>query len=82
MCSISPFCASLLMTSSPFIPDADEPTASDDENEPYSVYYEYLLSKTNAELPQVISNSYGDDEQVSFLEAQLYLSFCSLLTIY
>ena len=26
-------------------------------------YYEYLLNQTNEELPQVISNSYGDDEQ-------------------
>jgi hypothetical protein len=49
---------------SPFIPDADEPTESDDENEPYLIYYEYLLSKKNSELPQVISQSYGDDEQV------------------
>lgn len=49
---------------SPFIPDADEPTASDDSNEPYLIYYEYLLSKENSEIPQVISNSYGDDEQV------------------
>ncbi|KAJ5377270.1 uncharacterized protein N7496_004679 [Penicillium cataractarum] len=47
----------------PFNPDADEPTASDDENEPYLIYYEYLLSKANSEIPQVISNSYGDDEQ-------------------
>ncbi|KAJ6155508.1 hypothetical protein N7470_006074 [Penicillium chermesinum] len=47
----------------PFIPDADEPTQADDENEPYLPYYSYLLSKTNAEIPQVISNSYGDDEQ-------------------
>lgn len=53
---------------SPFIPDADEPTAADDENEPYLIYYEYLLSKTNSELPQVISNSYGDDEQVISLK--------------
>jgi len=49
---------------SPFIPDADEPTEADDSNEPYVIYYEYLLSKANADLPQVISNSYGDDEQV------------------
>jgi tripeptidyl-peptidase-1 len=49
----------------PFIPDADEPTASDDENEPYLIYYEYLLSKDISEIPQVISNSYGDDEQAS-----------------
>ncbi|PWY77405.1 subtilisin-like protein [Aspergillus heteromorphus CBS 117.55] len=45
--------------SPPFIPDVETPT---DENEPYLQYYEYLLAKTNAELPQVISNSYGDDE--------------------
>lgn len=49
---------------SPFIPDADEPTAASDSNEPYLVYYEYLLSKDISEIPQVISNSYGDDEQV------------------
>ncbi|KAF3390198.1 Tripeptidyl-peptidase sed4 [Penicillium rolfsii] len=47
----------------PFIPDADEPTAASDSNEPYLIYYEYLLSKENSEIPQVISNSYGDDEQ-------------------
>lgn len=49
---------------SPFIPDPDEPTTADDSNEPYLPYYEYLLSKPNSALPQVISNSYGDDEQV------------------
>ncbi|KAE8355424.1 peptidase S8/S53 domain-containing protein [Aspergillus coremiiformis] len=47
----------------PFTPNADEPTAADNQNEPYLEYYEYLLSKPNAALPQVISNSYGDDEQ-------------------
>ncbi|KAI9927087.1 hypothetical protein ASPWEDRAFT_46570 [Aspergillus wentii DTO 134E9] len=47
--------------SPPFIPNADEP--SDNQNEPYLQYYEYLLSKENAALPQVITNSYGDDEQ-------------------
>jgi tripeptidyl-peptidase-1 len=41
----------------------DEPTAADNENEPYLPYYQYLLSKPNSALPQVISNSYGDDEQ-------------------
>ncbi|OJJ73716.1 hypothetical protein ASPBRDRAFT_28912 [Aspergillus brasiliensis CBS 101740] len=45
--------------SPPFIPDVETTT---DENEPYLNYYEYLLNKTNAELPLVISNSYGDDE--------------------
>lgn len=47
----------------PFVPNLDEPTAADNQNEPYLPYYQYLLNKTNAELPQVISNSYGDDEQ-------------------
>ncbi|RHZ70752.1 vesicle formation at the endoplasmic reticulum [Aspergillus turcosus] len=49
--------------SPPFVPNLDEPTAADNQNEPYLPYYEYLLSKPNSELPHVISNSYGDDEQ-------------------
>lgn len=49
--------------SPPFIPNVDEPTAADNENEPYLPYYQYLLSQPNSALPQVISNSYGDDEQ-------------------
>ncbi|TVY28234.1 Tripeptidyl-peptidase sed4 [Lachnellula hyalina] len=49
--------------SPPFIPNLDEPTAADNENEPYIPYYQYLLKQKNSELPQVISNSYGDDEQ-------------------
>ncbi|KAJ5947643.1 hypothetical protein N7466_000658 [Penicillium verhagenii] len=61
----------------PFLTDADEPTESDDENEPYLVYYEYLLSKTNAELPPVISNSYGDDEQT--VPEKYAKSVCNLI---
>ena len=45
--------------SPPFIPDINEPT--ENENEPYLPYYQYLLAQDD--LPQVISNSYGDDEQ-------------------
>ncbi|PYH48706.1 S53 family peptidase [Aspergillus saccharolyticus JOP 1030-1] len=45
--------------SPPFIPNVAETT---DTNEPYLEYYEYLLNKTSDELPQVITNSYGDDE--------------------
>jgi tripeptidyl-peptidase-1 len=47
----------------PYFPDPVEPAGTPDENEPYLPYYEYLLSKTNSELPQVITNSYGDEEQ-------------------
>ncbi|CAK7201702.1 hypothetical protein SEUCBS139899_004412 [Sporothrix eucalyptigena] len=46
----------------PFVPNIDQPTAADNQNEPYLPYYRYLLSKTNDELPKVISNSYGDEE--------------------
>jgi len=57
---------------SPFVPTIDQPTAADNQNEPYVPYYRYLLNKTNAELPQVISNSYGEAEDVGsqiFLES-------------
>lgn len=46
------------------IPNLDEPTAAQNQNEPYLDYYAYLLSLPNNRLPQVISNSYGEDEQV------------------
>ena len=49
--------------SPPFIPNLDEPTAAQNTNEPYLDYYNYLLAQPNSKLPQVISNSYGDDEQ-------------------
>ena len=52
------------MKNSPFIPNIDEPTAANNTNEPYLNYYQYLLSLPNSALPNVISNSYGDDEQV------------------
>jgi tripeptidyl-peptidase-1 len=49
--------------SPPFVPSVSIPDAEHNTNEPYLEYYNFLLSKTNEELPQVISNSYGDDEQ-------------------
>jgi tripeptidyl-peptidase I len=52
--------------SPPFIPNLDAPTAADNQNEPYLPYYQYLLLQPNSALPQVISNSYGDDEQIVF----------------
>jgi tripeptidyl-peptidase-1 len=44
--------------SPPFNPDINSPT---DTNEPYLVWVKYVLGQKN--LPQVISSSYGDDEQ-------------------
>jgi tripeptidyl-peptidase I len=44
--------------SPPFIPDLNAPTNT---NEPYLVWLNYVLAQKK--LPQVISTSYGDDEQ-------------------
>lgn len=49
--------------SPPFVPDLEMPDSSKNTNEPYLPYYQYLLSLKNSELPQVISNSYGEPEQ-------------------
>ena len=48
--------------SAPFIPDLLSPNASENTNEPYLPYYQYLLSQPNSKLPYVITNSYGDHE--------------------
>ncbi|CAF9912746.1 MAG: hypothetical protein GOMPHAMPRED_007758 [Gomphillus americanus] len=45
--------------SPPFNPNIDTQT---DTNEPYLPYYSYLLKQPNSKLPQVITNSYGDEE--------------------
>lgn len=54
-----------LILNRPFVPNIDQPTAADNENEPYVPYYRYLLDQPIESLPQVISNSYGDEEDVS-----------------
>ncbi|KAI9647821.1 Tripeptidyl-peptidase sed2 [Ciborinia camelliae] len=45
------------------IPDLDQPTQNDNQNEPYLDYLHYMLSLPNDELPQTITTSYGEDEQ-------------------
>jgi tripeptidyl-peptidase-1 len=45
----------------PFVPTLDQPTPEYNENEPYLPFFNYLLSQPT--LPQVITNSYGDDEE-------------------
>ena len=44
--------------SPPFVPDINSPT---DTNEPYLTWVNYVISQQD--IPQVISSSYGDDEQ-------------------
>lgn len=46
---------------SQFIPDIESGT--DDQNEPYDVWLKYVLSQPTENIPQVISNSYADNEQ-------------------
>jgi tripeptidyl-peptidase I len=58
-----PVSAFITAGSPPYIPDPVEPAGTPNENEPYLPYYEYLLSLSAADLPQVITNSYGDEEQ-------------------
>jgi len=43
-----------------FMPDLETPTNSD---EPYLVWANYMLGLSDDDIPQVISTSYGDDEQ-------------------
>ncbi|RMJ15684.1 hypothetical protein CDV36_004623 [Fusarium kuroshium] len=55
-----PFTEYLTGGSPPFVPNIDQPTAADNQNEPYLPYFRYLLSQKD--LPAVISTSYGDEE--------------------
>ena len=52
---------------SPFVPNLLQPNSSRNTNEPYLEFYLHLLERENSEIPQVISISYGDDEQVRCL---------------
>jgi tripeptidyl-peptidase-1 len=47
----------------PFIPDLEMPTPDKNSNEPYVPFYQHLLRQRNEDIPQVISNSYGEPEQ-------------------
>ncbi|KAI8634942.1 Pro-kumamolisin [Xylariaceae sp. FL1651] len=58
--------------SPPFVPSLGIPDSEHNTNEPYLEYYTFLLNKTNEELPQVISNSYSDDEQTVPVDGSYY----------
>jgi tripeptidyl-peptidase-1 len=45
------------------VPDINEPTAADNQNEPYLDFLNGILKLDQNDLPQVISTSYGEDEQ-------------------
>ncbi|KAF1935916.1 tripeptidyl-peptidase-like protein [Clathrospora elynae] len=45
------------------VPDLDQPSADDNNNEPYLEFFTYLVGLEDDELPQVLTTSYGEDEQ-------------------
>ncbi|KAF2202401.1 tripeptidyl-peptidase-like protein [Delitschia confertaspora ATCC 74209] len=45
------------------VPDLDQPTAEDNQNEPYLDFFTYIADLHDDKLPSVISTSYGEDEQ-------------------
>lgn len=47
----------------PLVPDLDQPTLEDNQNEPYLEFLTYILGLSDKELPQTITTSYGEDEQ-------------------
>ncbi|KAI9813573.1 MAG: vesicle formation at the endoplasmic reticulum [Pycnora praestabilis] len=45
------------------VPDLDQPNITDDQNEPYLDFLNYILKLPDSELPQTLTTSYGEDEQ-------------------
>ncbi|KAI4267407.1 MAG: hypothetical protein L6R38_008270 [Xanthoria sp. 2 TBL-2021] len=45
------------------VPDLDQPTLADNQNEPYLDFLHYILAKPDSELPTTLTTSYGEDEQ-------------------
>lgn len=72
-------CRALLLKfdSRPFIPNIDHKTQNRNFNEPYVPFYRHLMSKSKNELPYVISNSYG--EQEDSVPARYAILTCNLI---
>ncbi|KAI8941272.1 hypothetical protein NX059_002502 [Plenodomus lindquistii] len=45
------------------VPDLDQPNIDDNSNEPYLEFFTYLVGLEDEKLPQVLTTSYGEDEQ-------------------
>lgn len=45
------------------VPDLDQPTQADDQNEPYLDFLHYILKLPDSQLPTTLTTSYGEDEQ-------------------
>ncbi|RAR16056.1 tripeptidyl-peptidase 1 precursor [Stemphylium lycopersici] len=45
------------------VPDLDQPSVDDNNNEPYLDFFTYLVGLEDEELPEVLTTSYGENEQ-------------------
>ncbi|KAF2971878.1 hypothetical protein GQX73_g1707 [Xylaria multiplex] len=61
----------------PLVPDLDQPTQDDNFNEPYLDFLKNVLKLPKSELPQVISTSYGENEQS--VPKSYAVSVCNLI---
>ncbi|KAI0106443.1 peptidase S8/S53 domain-containing protein [Nemania sp. FL0031] len=61
----------------PLIPDLDQPTQDDNFNEPYLDFLKNVIKLPQHKLPQVISTSYGENEQS--VPASYAKSVCNLI---
>ncbi|CAI6333564.1 unnamed protein product [Periconia digitata] len=59
------------------IPDLDQPSQEDNQNEPYLDFFSYALALPDEELPQVITTSYGENEQS--VPAEYQMKVCDLI---
>lgn len=53
----------------PLVPDLDQPDPNNNNNEPYLDFLQNIVKMDDKDLPQVISTSYGEDEQVRHLHS-------------
>ncbi|KAJ5683613.1 Peptidase S8/S53 subtilisin/kexin/sedolisin [Penicillium macrosclerotiorum] len=60
----------------PLVPDLDQPDPNNNNNEPYLDFLQNIVKMDDEDLPQVISTSYGEDEQS--VPAQYARSVCNL----
>jgi tripeptidyl-peptidase-1 len=60
----------------PWVADLDQPDEADSANEPYLEFLQSVLKMSQSELPQVISTSYGENEQS--VPKSYALSVCNL----
>ena len=61
----------------PLVPDLDEPTPANNQNEPYLELFTFLTNLPDEQLPHTLSTSYGEDEQS--IPAKFTSKVCDLI---